>query len=289
VSSYRRLLPGVFIASHAIADGMITRRQLRRRGYRRLVHGVYSDSSIPLDHRLRCRGVALLLPESLAIAGHSAAAWYGAPFAGAHDSVTVIRPPDVEWKGPRGVRVHRSQSPFAVLTDDDGVPVTSALRTAWDVAALEPLGTAVAAIDAMLRTGAVSPDELSAMSRSGGGQWGITRVRRVLELVDPRAESPPESRVRVALVLAGLSPVPQFDVFDGDEWLGRVDLAFPEAKIAVEYEGAYHFEDEQIVQDDARYARLRAAGWTVIRVSAIDLRDLDAVVARVRAALQGPL
>jgi hypothetical protein len=135
----------------------------------------------------------------------------------------------------------------------------------------------------------VHPDELTSMATSGAGQWGVAKVRRAIELVDPRAESPPESRVRVALVLAGLTPVPQCDVFDGDEWLGRVDLAFPEAKLAVEYEGAYHFEDGQIVRDDARYARLRAAGWTVIRVSAADLRDLDGLVARVHAALQGPL
>jgi very-short-patch-repair endonuclease len=92
----------------------------------------------------------------------------------------------------------------------------------------------------------------------------------------------------VALVLAGLRPVPQFDVFEDSEWLGRVDLAFPEARIAIEYEGAYHFEDGQIIRDDVRYARLRAAGWTVIRLSAAHLRDLDTIVARVHAALEGP-
>jgi hypothetical protein len=280
-----RLLPGVFIGSHAIASGGLTQQQLRTRGYRRLVHGVYADPGLELDHRLRCRGVALLLPDGLAIGGHSAAAWHGAPFAGAHDQVTVVRPPDVEWKGPRGVRVHRSRTPFAVVTDDHGVPVTSALRTAWDVATLEPLGTAVAALDAMTRTGAVRLADLTAMRVSGVGQWGVTRVRRAVELVDPRAESPPESRVRVALTVAHLSPVPQHDVFDDGEWLGRIDLAFPEAKIAIEYEGAYHFEDDQILRDDVRYARLRAAGWTVIRLSAADLRDLEGVVIRIRTTL----
>jgi hypothetical protein len=289
VSSHRRLLPGVFIASHAIADGLLTRKQLRERSYRRLVHGVYADPSLPVDHQLKCRAVALLLPGGAAIGGHSAAAWHGAPFAGAHDPVTVVRPPDVEWKGPRGVRVHRSRTPFDVVEDPDGVPVTTPPRTAWDVAALEPLGTAVAALDAMVQTGAVRAEELAAMTLAGVGRWGVAKVRRAFELVDPRAGSPPESRVRVALVLAGLSPFPQFDVFDGSEWLGRVDLAFPEAKIAIEYEGAYHFEDGQIVRDDVRYSRLRAAGWTVIRLSAADLRELDAVVARIRAALQGPL
>src|SRR5215203_1090757 len=76
-----QLLPGVFIGSHAIAQRLLTRRQLRERSYRRLVHGVYADPGLEFDHRLRCAGVALLLPPGAAIAGHSAAAWHGAPFA----------------------------------------------------------------------------------------------------------------------------------------------------------------------------------------------------------------
>lgn len=289
MSSYRRLLPGVFIGSHAIAEGVLSEKQLRHRGFRRLVHGVYADPGLPLDHQLRCRGVALLLPRGFAIGGHSAAAWHGAPFAGAFDPVVVVGPADSDWKGPRGVRVHRSQTVLDILRDPDDVPITSPLRTAWDTAALESAGTAVAALDAMVRTGAVELGGLLDLASAGTGQWGVAKVRRAVELVDPRAESPPESRVRVALALAGLRPVPQYDVFDRGEWLGRVDLAFPEAKVAVEYEGAYHFEDGQIVRDDARYVRLRAAGWTVIRVSAADLRALDGVVARVRTSLQGRL
>ena len=38
--SDRRLLPGVFLASHAIAEGTLSEQQLRTRGYRRLVQGV---------------------------------------------------------------------------------------------------------------------------------------------------------------------------------------------------------------------------------------------------------
>ena len=68
-------------------------------------------------------------------------------------------------------------------------------------------------------------------------------------------------------------------------FVARVDLAWPEAKLAVEYDGAHHFEDGQIARDDARIARLRDAGWHVIRLSAPDLHALDAVVARVKAAL----
>jgi hypothetical protein len=280
-----RLLPGVFVGSHAVAEGLLTRKQLRERSYRRLVQGVYADPALPMDHRLRCAGVALLLPHGAAIGGHSAAAWYGAPFAGGQDPVTVLRPSNVLWKGPREVRVHQTELAVAEVSVRDGVPVSSALRTAWDVAALEPLGTAVAVLDAMVRAGAVRMADLTAMAHAGTGRWGVTKVRRAVPLVDPRAESAPESRVRVALVLADLEPVPQYEVRVGGVLLGRVDLAWPEARLAVEYEGAHHFEGTQIVRDDARFRRLIAAGWRVIRLSAIDLRDLDAVVGRVREQL----
>jgi hypothetical protein len=280
-----RLLPGVFIGSHAIAEGLISRRQLRERSYRRLVQGVYADPSLPMDHRLRCAGVALLLPRGTAVGGHSAAGWYGAPFARPQDPVTVLRPADVLWKGPRGVRVHQTKLTEADIAVLDDVPVSAPLRTAWDVAALEPLATAVAAWDAMVRTGAVRVAQLTAMADSGAGRWGVARVRRAAALVDPRAESAPESRVRVALVLAGLEPVPQYEVREDGVLLGRVDLGWPDERVAVEYEGAYHFEGAQIVRDDARYERLIAAGWRVIRLSAADLQDLDAVVARVCEAL----
>lgn len=281
----RHHLTGVFIGSHAVAEGLLTPRQLRERSYRRLVQGVYADPALALDHRLRCAGVALVLPPGAAIAGHSAAAWYGAPFAGPYDPVTVVRPPSVSWKGPREVRVRRAALADGDIEQRDGVPVTSALRTAWDVAGLESLGTAVAALDAMVRYGSVSLPDLAAQVEAGAGRWGVVRVRRAVGLVDPRAESPPESRVRVALVLAGLSPVPQFEVREAGAFLGRVDLAFPEQRVLVEYEGAHHFQDNQIVRDDERFARLEAAGWRVVRLSAADLRDLDGVVARVRAAL----
>jgi hypothetical protein len=121
---------------------------------------------------------------------------------------------------------------------------------------------------------------------SGGRRWGRRRVRRAFELVDGRSESPPESWVRVACALAGLpAPVPQYDVVHEGCWLARGDLAWPDAKLLVEYEGAYHFDGVQIRKDDERYRRLLAAGWRVIRLSAADLRNMADVVERIRVAL----
>ncbi|MGY1773059.1 DUF559 domain-containing protein [Blastococcus sp. SYSU D00813] len=288
MSAHRSQLTGVFVGSHAVAEGLLTRAQLRRRSYRRLVHGVYADPGLEFDHQLVCRGVALLLPPGAAIGGHSAAAWWGAPFARATDPVTVVCPEDVRWSGPRGVRVHRTVLAPGDVTVVDAVPVTSVLRTAWDVAALERLSTSVAALDGMVRSEEVTLDDLAALAAAGSGRWGASRVRRAVPLVDPSAESPPESWVRVALVLAGLQPRSQYEVFADGAFVARVDFAWPEVRLALEYDGEHHFTGTQIDVDQERLDALAAAGWRVIRLSAADLRDLAAVVRRVQEALAAP-
>ncbi|MGY1811109.1 endonuclease domain-containing protein [Blastococcus sp. SYSU D00669] len=185
------------------------------------------------------------------------------------------------------MRVHRSElSPTDVEEVEDGVRITTVERTVRDVATLEKLADAVACLDAMVAAGVLTDEILGRVERSVTGRWGSRRVKRALPLVDGRAMSPPESWLRVAIHLSDLPhPVPQYEIHDSGMFLGKGDLAWPEAKLIVEYEGAYHFDDLQIPRDDRRYARLVAAGWRVIRVTAADLHDLDAVVARIRDAL----
>jgi hypothetical protein len=289
VTPLRRLPSGIFIGSHALAEGLLTRKQLTGL-YRRVLHNVYVEPSLPDDHRTRARAVALVMPPDAAIGGRSAAAWYGADISSVTDPVVVVAPRGCSWDGPRGVRVHKTNlSPSEVVIHEDGVQVTTAVRTAWDVATLEPTLTAVPLLDAMIREGRLSEQALLGEVAARRGQWRSGRATDILPLVDGRAQSPPESRVRVACVRAGLPrPVPQHVIVENGEFLGQVDLAWPEAKLVVEYEGAYHFDGLQIVRDDRRYARLVAAGWRVIRLSSVDLRDLDAVVTRIEAALTDP-
>jgi hypothetical protein len=285
----RGVLHGVFVGSHAVAEGWVSRAQLQSGIYRRLMHNVYADPGIPVEHQLYARAAALLMPDDGVLAGRSAAGWFGAPFAAATDPVLVAVPPDSPWRGPRGVRVHRTEIDVSDLTTVDDVRLTVPIRTAWDVAAHETVPNAVALLDGMVRAGSVRPAQLRAMVEGGAGRWRSRRVARVVPLVDGRSESPPESWVRVACVRAGLpTPVPQFDVVDNGVFLGRVDLAWPEARLIVEYEGSYHFDGLQIRRDDERYRRLVEAGWRVIRLSAADLRDLVEVVARIGAALRDP-
>jgi hypothetical protein len=292
VTPSRRFLGGLFVGSHAVSEGLLTKRQLESGLYRRVLHNVYADPGLLHDHRLEARAAALLMPAGAVIGGRSAAAWFGAPFSSAADPVLVVVPRGCPWNGPRGVQVHKTACrPHEVSTDDDGVRVTTAERTAWEIATLESTPVAVALLDGMLRYARERQDGLTESALAAEflgrrGRWGSRRATALLPLVDGRAMSPPESRVRLACHLAGLPrPVPQFVVVHEGLFLGQVDLAWPEARLIVEYEGAHHFDELQIVKDDGRYARLVAAGWRVIRLSSVDLRDLDAVVARIRAAL----
>ncbi|SEO97172.1 endonuclease domain-containing protein [Trujillonella endophytica] len=278
---------GVFVGAHAIADGVLTRRQLADGPFLRVLQGVYADVSQPRDHLLRCRAAALLMPDGAALGGRSAAAVLGAPSPGYGDPVTVVVPGPTAWRGPAGVRVHQTALPPSDVADDGyGMRWTTARRTAWEVGALETTATAVGVLDAMLRTDLLHEGDLGAILRERAGTRWSRRARRAFELVDRRSASPPESWVRVACALAGLpAPVLQFDVVEDGAWLGTVDLAWPEARLIVEYEGEYHFDELQIARDDVRLSRIAAAGWRVIRLAAHDLRSMDALVARIRAAL----
>jgi hypothetical protein len=85
---------------------------------------------------------------------------------------------------------------------------------------------------------------------------GTRRARRGVGLADGRAESPPESSLRVLPRLAGLTPGPQYVVRDAEgRFVARVDLAFPEQRVAVEYDGAWHGRPGQL-------ARVPSAAWT---------------------------
>ncbi len=284
----RQPLHGVFLGSHAVSEGAVTAKQLKSGLYRRLLHNVYADPGLVADHRLHAVAAALVMPPEAVLGGRSAAAWWGAPFASAIDPVVALVPHSSAWRGPRGVRVHRTPlDPADVVTLEDGTRITGPLRTSWDVATLESVSNAVAMLDGMVRAARLDlPAAVVELARSRG-RWRASRVAKVLPLVDGRSQSPPESWVRVACVRAGLPmPTPQFVVLSDGRFLGVVDLAWPESKVIVEYEGAYHFDGVQIVKDDARYVRLVEAGWQVVRLSASDLRDMEGVVRRIGAALR---
>ena len=113
-------------------------------------------------------------------------------------------------------------------------------------------------------------------------------MRQAIPLLEPRSDSPMETRLRLLLVLGGL-PCPESnrDVVVDGEWLARPDLSYPALRIAIEYDGDHHRTDRRQWQRDiGRRRLLEDAGWLLIVVTAADvLRHPEAIVERVRRAI----
>jgi hypothetical protein len=165
--------------------------------------------------------------------------------------------------------------------------VTTPLRTAFDCARWLAIVEAVVVVDAMAHVGLIDLSELAAFAKDHPRTRGLWQALDVVDLADPFAESPMESRLRLILVFALLPrPVSQLNVFDPTgRFVARLDLAYESAKVAVEYDGADHWGQRR--HDDRRRDRLRELGWTVLVFSADDVYRQPLVVARrVEAALR---
>ncbi|MFD5215412.1 endonuclease domain-containing protein [Microbacterium sp. NPDC058345] len=124
------------------------------------------------------------------------------------------------------------------------------------------------------------------------GHWrtfpGHRTIRAALPLAREGVESPKETETRRLIVRAGLpEPVVQHEVCDGARLVARADLAYPELKIAIEYEGDGHRTDKAQWRRDIRRQRdLEDRGWIVIRLTQHDLEEgAEALLSRIRRAI----
>ena len=117
-------------------------------------------------------------------------------------------------------------------------PVTSPAWTAVEVARGLRRPRALATLDAALRSETCGRGELWRAAVEQAGRRGIVAVRELIALADPLAESPMESEARLAMIDGGL-PIPtlQHEIVDGNRERRRIDFAWPEQRVAVEYDG----------------------------------------------------
>lgn len=144
-------------------------------------------------------------------------------------------------------------------------------------------------MDALLHSRVVKLQPLSAYLAAHRGWPGVPLLREVLTVAEPLSESPMETRLRLLLVDAGApNPTAQHDVTDGrGRFIGRVDLAYPQWRIAIEYEGDHHRERSHFRRDIARLNALRDNGWLVLRFTADDvLRHPARIVRQVASAMR---
>lgn len=288
----RELRSAPFAGSQAVASGLVTWQMLRGPTWRRLLPDVYVQATAfdADDHRMWCEAVAVKLPVGGAVSGLSAAYLWGVdllPRGGGPVHVTLPRSARL-GAHPRLAMSRRALGRTDITLLFGGIALTTEVRTAFDLGRLLPRADALAALDAMLHRRLFQVDALTRYANAHSVTRGKSQLRDLVGLAEPRTESPMESRLRLLLHDAGLPrPTAQFKVhLPEGRFIARVDLAYPQWRIAIEYEGDHHRERATFRRDIGRYNALRAAGWLTLRFTADDvIRQSGQLVQAVRQAI----
>lgn len=177
-----------------------------------------------------------------------------------------------------------SQASVLNTHEADGIRLAEPLRMGFDLAARRPLPRATAYLDAAARHGLIDLESLRLWLFTCHDN-DVVAVRAAAAGADPRAESIPESETRVILRAAGFDVVVQYVVRNGARRIMRADLALPDQRIAILYNGAWHALRDQLEHDRRQLRELREAGWIVVHVTADMLRSPRDLVAAVHSAM----
>ena len=239
---------------------------------------------------VRWRAAQLPLADDAVLSHATAAAILGLPlpvWLADKRVIHVTAPRTSNRPRRRDIHTHHASLLATECAEVDGFRVTSPARTYTDVAYQLKIPELVAFGDAMMRKFGTSERELLATILRRKRYPGRLKARQCVDLLDPRAESPKESELRIMLRDGGLPP-PSInpDILDKHgQFLARGDIAFEEFRVLVEYDGAYHAERNQRAHDAARRAALREHDWIVVEIVGEDMKHPGRVISRVRRAL----
>jgi hypothetical protein len=191
--------------------------------------------------------------------------------------------------GPR-ILVRQLVVPADQVVIHDGMRIRAIVPSLTDVGLLAPRPVGLALLDSALHQGLITPDDLGQIERLGRTRRGAVKLRALVGLADGRAESPLESRIRLACIDGNLPPNQlQYPVYDatgdllavGDfAWLSRPRPLIGEA------DGTdVHALPQAVYRDRWRANALTARGCDVIRFTWADALEPLRVIAAVRAAL----
>ncbi|OBI14999.1 hypothetical protein A5712_29465 [Mycobacterium sp. E2327] len=251
---------------------VMTRQQLdvqvRNGGLKRVWYGVYAAEEPDLSRRLTA--LDMFMGQHAVVCMNTAAALYG--FDTENATAIHILDPGVRMRPTVGLMVH--QRTGAPLQRIAGRLATTPAWTAVEVARQLPRPRAIATLDAALRSMRCSRAELVRAVTEQRGRRGIVAVRGLLPFADGRAESAMESEARLVMIDHGL-PLPelQYPIYGRDGELWRVDFAWPEMRLAAEYESIeWHAGRSEMLRDKTRSGIIQELGWTIIPIVVHDVR-----------------
>lgn len=205
------------------------------------------------------------------------------------------------FAAPRRANVagHRLTLAPDEVMEYDGVRLTTPARTWLDLASMRNSVDDLVAVGDYLvsshgedfpfpRDPICRIPELRNMVGRHPGLRGIRKAREALELIRVGVDSVAETRMRLALIMAGLpEPVLNFVVRgDSGQPVLWPDAAYPDHRIALQYDGEHHACEDQYQKDIVRAEVSARYGWYEVRISKNDLKgDRPGVVGKVRSAL----
>jgi hypothetical protein len=278
---------GIFARRHALAAGL-TEKQIEQRLeaglWKPVFHSAYRITGAPESWRGRLLA-ACWAGGFRAVASHrSASALWG--LAGGRRSIPEVSCP--RWQRGRhdGIVVHETKAVDPVdLTSVAAIPVTTPERTLLDLGAVCHESVVEMALDASESRGLVSGGSLrrtlARLGRPGRNGAGVLRRLLIAHFGRPAVpESEMETMLFQVLRRNGLpEPVPQYEIRDNGVFVARVDAAYPELRIAIEYDSAkHHAGRRKLICDNERRNRLWAVGWFPVTATFPDLKNGGAVL-----------
>jgi hypothetical protein len=263
-----------FRGSRAVAAGLVTPDRLRGPRFRRLLPDVYCRvAEKPPDLLLRSLAAYRLVEGRGVLSGYSAATLLDAGCAPRADTPAEVIVPGRDLRAHPGLVVRRDRLLACEVTRVRDILCTTPLRTAFDLARGPNREEAVVAVDRLANRHSFHPDRVLELYDRYRGRRGVARIPEVVALASPYAGSPMETRLRLLIMSAGLPrPEVQWVVHDvalrTAFWL---DMAWPELKIGIEYEGEPHTAPGRVLRDIARSTRLVDLGWRLYRYSKLEV------------------
>jgi len=228
------------------------------------IRGVYAAAQLPDSTMLRVQCLTLVAPEDCVIVDRHAGWVHGATMVLAPNEHLNVMPihmfrPSGHGRLRGGVVVsgERNLRP-GDITEVGGLPVSTPVRTAWDLGRVRSRQRSIAGMDQMLRLpGFPHATFLGGIERFRGQRW-VTNLRTLGPLATGKAESQGESALLLGWYDAGLPhPEPQLEIWEDGHLIARVDVGNAELGYGTEYNGdEWHTSEEQRLHDGARLSRV---------------------------------
>lgn len=272
-----------------------TRAEARSRQWRRTSRGFYVPADVDgSEVEQRIVEASVRLPSYGGVTGWAALRWQGASwFGGTRADLSplpvVLATMRDDVRPVPGIEVSEERLDSSELTENDGLRITTALRSVtFQMRHAAGVRSAVVAADMAMYADLVSIEELEVWSRYNRGWTGCPQLREALELADENSWSPRETlSLRLPWILdAGLpAPLSNRPVFDrAGRHLGTPDLLDEAAGVAGEYDGPLHLAGHRRALDIRREAEFRRVGLETFVVTAADADEPWGVVRRMLEA-----